>query len=207
MIEFKQGVEIAKHSSDKLDNEGVCWALSLKWLSLSLGGKSDEGVTRIGTLRAWVPDAIALQKRYREVHEEIDKHQDTTDRHYGATKAAALIEALGRNVNLQIDRSVRDQILMTMDSGLGNLDALVNRLATAGTGHMLSFQMKDSGHAMAVRARSSGFWHTFGDPICIFNPNGGETFLSKANTKTFLRNYFGSEGVKTLLIVKVQLRG
>ena len=206
MISFNQGVEIARHSSDEVDNEGVCWALALKWLSLSLGGKSDEGRTRIGTLRSWVRNAIALQRHYREVHHRLDEEHNTSAPNYAATKALGLIEVLGRNVDLQIDRTVRSEILMTTDSSLGNLDGIVERLATAGTGHLLSFQMNDSGHAMAARARSSGFWHTFGDPICLFDPNAGETFLSKASTKTFLRDYFKEKGVNTLLIVKVKRR-
>src|SRR5215203_5877138 len=116
LVTFKQGDEIPKHSQDAVDQEGVCWALSMKWLALSLHGTSDEQQGRIGLLKAWVPHAITLQREYAALHSASSASASTYS-NPGAIKTAGLVQFFGRGLSTKIDKSEKTKILMTMDSG------------------------------------------------------------------------------------------
>lgn len=200
-VEFKQGDEIVKHSEDPVDQEGICWALSMKWLALSLHGKSDEQQGRIGQLKAWVKNAISLQRDYALLHTVSDTSSFNNP---GVIKTAGLVQFFGSRLSIQIDKTEKKKIMMTMDSGLGNLDAVAERLRTAGTGHILSFQYPNGkGHAMATRARSSGFWWVFGNETFLFDPNEGECDLTSDSVKRVLTGHFKSTNATSLFICKV----
>jgi hypothetical protein len=204
-VKFVQGEEIAKHSSDAFDNEGVCWALSMKWLAVSLAGTSDEQAGRIGQVREWVPEAIVLQRDYARLHAATDA---SSYENPGAVKAATFVQFFGARLGLEIDQTVKTEVMISTDASQSRLDAIVERLRTGGTGHMLSFQYpSDKGHAMATRARKSGFWHLVTNETFLFDPNGGELDMSQSTLKKFLGDHMTAHSATSLFCIKVKLRG
>ena len=183
---------------------GVCWALSMKWVHLSLSGNSDEQQGRIDILKGWIPTAIALQAEYQTLHSIVSPNASLVNTN--VLKVAGLIQFFGARIGIEIDQRERTEVLMTMNDTLNNLDQIAERLKTPGTGHILSFQYKNgTAHAMATRARSAGFWNTVGNSTFLFDPNGGELDMNKDIQKGYLRNHFTTNNANTLLIVKVKL--
>lgn len=183
--------------------EGVCFALSLKWLLLSLSGKSDEQALRINILTEWVPQAIATQKKYVELHGNVVASVDVENSIM--KKKLALLNYFAKQIGaFEVDKSNVREIFMLMDASCSNIDAIVARLRMPGTGHMLSFFYSDNtGHAMATRTRKEGLWYKIAPATFLFDPNEGEVDLDAVRLRNYLMSHMQSRQGSILMIVKM----
>ena len=165
-VVFNQNEEIPKHSTDKVDQEGICFALSMKWLSLSLYGQSDEQESRIARLKDWIPVAIQVQREFRKIFSNPE---------YNATvRILVAMQVIGGVMNIKPATTDNVRDYMTVVPG-STVDELVERLRKPGAAHLLCLVYDDgSGHAMATRARSMSFWYLTYPEIFFFDPNNCE---------------------------------
>lgn len=202
-IQFDQS-ELLKVQGEE-DNKGVCWALSMEWLRLSLSGASDAQAQRITSLTRWMPRAIAVQKQYEGMHQNTEPPPGM--KNPGLLKALAMLEIVAKRVGgIELDRSSKTEIVMSMNATCDNIDAIVERLRTPGRGHMLSFQYKrGTGHAMATRARKEGFWYKMSPETFLFDPNGGELDMNAATLKNYITSHMKNNDASSLVITKMRL--